>query len=373
MEFIQSARKRIISVIMPAYNAEQYIGQAIQSVLAQSCKNWELIVVDDGSTDRTSQILAGFSDPRIRVHHQPNGGEACARNTALDLIQGKFLAFLDSDDVFLPEHLKLTSGYLNDHPEVGGVYTDGFYIDQTGSRLKPLSSRRRGPFEGDIFEEVMRSSDVFGAPVCVVLRSDVIKQNALRFDSEIVIGPDWDFLNQFAEVSPFGYVKEPTCLYRVHQTNISVRTGIERRMKSLARCREKTIKMKRFMECSAESRIFVFYDLLINLLQGNIKRRSEIVDWPEFTQLPHDEQARLLRLMTSKSLVEGEQDEMIAGWLQKARSLNPRDLTGGLLSAIYAIHPGLCRILLKLRGGYRSQKEPLQPFHDLLENLTQNR
>src|SRR5512145_295142 len=98
--------------MMPAYNAEVYIRQSIDSVLAQTYPNWELVIVDDGSTDRTGEIASEYGDPRIRVFRQENGGEAAARNTALKNIQGEFLAFLDADDLYLPDHLEVSVEYL---------------------------------------------------------------------------------------------------------------------------------------------------------------------------------------------------------------------------------------------------------------------
>ncbi len=95
----------LVSVMMPAYNAERYIRPAMESLLAQTYSRWELIVVNDGSKDATAAIARSFDDPRIRVIDQPNGGEASARNTALRTMRGEFVAFLDADDAYLPEHL----------------------------------------------------------------------------------------------------------------------------------------------------------------------------------------------------------------------------------------------------------------------------
>jgi len=106
-------QSELVSIMMPAFNAERYIRQAIESILAQRYPSWELVVVNDGSTDSTPKIIAGFSDPRIRIYHQENGGEASARNSALEHSNGKYLAFLDADDLYLPNHLDETIAYLN--------------------------------------------------------------------------------------------------------------------------------------------------------------------------------------------------------------------------------------------------------------------
>ena len=252
----------LVSVMMPAYNAETYIGQAIESVLAQSNVHWELLIVDDGSNDRTVEIASSYHDTRIRLVQQTNGGESVARNTALKHIRGEFLAFLDADDTYLPNHLGVIVTYLSVHPQADGVYTDGYYIDQDGKRLQTISSRRRGPFEGNLFEEVVYGSDVFGPPTCVVLRTSLIDSYGLKFDENIVIGPDWDFFTKYADVGNFGYLGKITCHYRLHMTNISVRTGLKRRALEMAKCRINAIKMKNFRVLSVRIRTAIFYDLL---------------------------------------------------------------------------------------------------------------
>jgi glycosyltransferase involved in cell wall biosynthesis len=355
----------LISIMMPAYNAEDYIGDAIDSVLAQSYSNWELIIVNDGSIDRTAEIAAKYTDLRIKVFHQANGGESVARNTALEQVNGEYVAFLDADDLFLPSHLETTVGFLQGHPQYDGVYTDGYYINEKGDRLKLLSSRRRGPFSGDIFEEMVRASDVFGAPVCVVLRHNIIVQHGLNFDPEIVIGPDWDFLTQYSAVAQFGYVTQPTCLYRVHQTNISVRTNAQKRALHLARCREKAIKMARFNDCSEDTRTYVFYDLLINCMTGFPEQQTAIMDWPEFAALPGHERARLYRLMASKALLRSVESKYVQEWLSLANGLNPLDRRGKLLSSIYQLNPNLCKFLLGLKASTQTDTSITHPFGDL--------
>jgi glycosyltransferase involved in cell wall biosynthesis len=357
----------LVSIMMPAYNAERFIGQAIESALAQSYPYWELVVVDDGSTDQTSRILAGYTDARIKSYHQPNGGEAAARNTALHQVTGEYLAFLDADDLYLPEHLKATVDYLQSHPEYDGVYSDGFYIDENGSQIKNLSSRRRGPFEGDIFEEMVRASDVFGAPVSVVLRSAVILRHHLDFDPEIVIGPDWDFFIRYAEVARFGYIRQPTCLYRIHQANISSRVSMQKRLLHLARCREKAIRLKRFGECSLPTRSFVFYDLLVNLLTGSPERQTEITRWSEFQDLPANERARLYRLMASEALYKDEEYPNIDEWLQLSYKLNPDGVISTMLNVLYHINPQLCKSVIKMKSSLSKKPRETSPFGDLLQ------
>jgi teichuronic acid biosynthesis glycosyltransferase TuaG len=118
---------RLVSILMPAYNAEKYIAESIQSVITQTLADWELIVVDDGSTDNTAAVVGAFAaaDARVKYIYQPNGRLGKARNTAFGQSRAELIAFLDSDDLWLPEKLELQVAALKEQcAEV--VYTDGF-------------------------------------------------------------------------------------------------------------------------------------------------------------------------------------------------------------------------------------------------------
>lgn len=341
----------IVSIMMPAYNAERTIDQAIASVLAQTVPDWELIVVDDGSTDGTAQRAAVYAerDPRIRLVRQANGGESVARNTALQHMQGELIAFLDADDFYLPNHLALTVGYLQAYPQRDGVYTDGYHCDEQGTRLKTLSSRRRGPFEGWLFPQLVIASDVFGPPLCLLLRRRHIVQHGLAFDPTIVIGPDWDFTTHYAHDAQFGYIAQPTGCYRVHQGNVTQRVNLERRALYTAACREKAIRLPKFAACPLEARRATFYELLVNLLPGHPERQSAIVAWPQFTALPATTQAELLRLMASKAIARGLQHGQIDAWLGQADRLNPASRRAATLARLYRVNPRLCQLAVRAR------------------------
>ena len=124
----------LVSVIMPAYNTEKYIGDSIQSVLDQTYSNWELLVVDDGSTDKTADIARRFSaqDGRVKYVFQPNGRQAKARNTGIGQSSGDLLAFLDSDDLWLPEKLERQLETLQ-ATKADVVYSNGVIIYEPGA------------------------------------------------------------------------------------------------------------------------------------------------------------------------------------------------------------------------------------------------
>jgi glycosyltransferase involved in cell wall biosynthesis len=339
----------LVSILTPAYNAEPFIGEAIESALAQTYADWEMLVVNDGSTDRTADAVARCTDPRVRLLHKPNGGEGSARNFAIDRMAGEFVVFLDADDAFLPNHIQLIVEFFGKHPELDGVYTDGYYVKGAGTRLQPLSSRRRGPFGEDLFGEVVRSCDVLSPPLCIALRTRLISKYGLRFDEQIGYGTDWDFYARFAETGRFGHIPDITCHYRVHDTNMTTAMGEERRRVHWARCREKAIRLSRFPECPLDVRSWVFYDLLVNLLTGNPERQTAVTAWPEFRALPGDERARIFRLMASKAIPAGVESRFVNGCFRAAAELGAGDLRNRVLWTLYRLSPWVCSRFLQLK------------------------
>src|SRR3989441_7830895 len=111
----------VVSVVIPVYNGERYLADAIQSVLDQTYQNLEVIVVDDGSRDGSAAVAKRFGEA-IRYVHRANGGVCKARNTGIAVARGTYLAFLDQDDLWLPDKLAAQVAYLDSHPEVGAVY-----------------------------------------------------------------------------------------------------------------------------------------------------------------------------------------------------------------------------------------------------------
>lgn len=125
-----------ISVVMPIYNVELYVADAIQSVLAQTFKDFELICVDDGGTDSSMDIVHAIKDPRIRIVHQANRGLAGARNSGIAHAKGQFIALLDSDDCWHKDKLMLHYIHLTANPQVGVSYAGSQFIDKNGQKLR---------------------------------------------------------------------------------------------------------------------------------------------------------------------------------------------------------------------------------------------
>lgn len=124
-----------VSVVIPTYKVEKYIAAAVQSVLAQTYKNLEVLIVDDESPDRSAEICQQFTDPRVKIVRQKNRGLAGARNTGIRHAQGEYLAFLDGDDIWLPEMLEKNIAHLESSPDVGVSFNRSAFIDEGGNPL----------------------------------------------------------------------------------------------------------------------------------------------------------------------------------------------------------------------------------------------
>ena len=186
----------MISVIIPAYNRAHTLRRAIESVLRQTVQELEVIVVDDASTDASAEIARGVEDPRVRCITQPgNAGPSVARNTGIMAAQGDYVAFLDSDDEWLPEHLADSLAFLREHA-ADGVFGSFFKVDHEG-QMKPSLCKTRSE-ELPMVEYILsaaRRGDARSSTF--VFRRDAIR--AILFDPELRLHEDWDLACRFAD------------------------------------------------------------------------------------------------------------------------------------------------------------------------------
>lgn len=216
-----------VSVIMAAYNRDYIIAEALQSVFAQKFADFELIVIDDGSRDRTWEVVKGYNDPRLRcIRKQRNRGYSAACNTGMRKARGEYLAFLDSDDVWKPEKLLKDVDFLERHPEVDAVFTDLEKVDGSQTfpsfmRLSPcmdeLLARKQGNKEisfaqPEIYNCLLREVPI--KPSALVMRRKAVASLDL-FNESWPSGSDWEFLIRFSKQFRFGYIDEPLTILRV--------------------------------------------------------------------------------------------------------------------------------------------------------------
>ena len=205
-----------VSVIVATYNMGQHVGEAIASVLAQQGHDLEVIVVDDGSTDATPQALKAFADePRVRVLTQQNHGQPKAKNAGLRAARGRYIAFCDADDYWLPCKLDLQLPLLEQNSAVGVVYSSILLLHADGRAEEPREHRKS---RGDVLSRLFINNMVpFGT---AVVRRECIEE-AGGFDEDIPMGIDWDLWLRIATRWEFDFVAEPTYVYRIWDGQMS--------------------------------------------------------------------------------------------------------------------------------------------------------
>lgn len=208
----------LVSVIIPAYKAGQYIEETIQSVLNQTHKNLELIIVDDGSPDNQADIIAPIAAPDNRIQYikQVNGGVSSARNHGYQLSKGVFLAFLDADDVWLPTNIeeKLAKFALDD--ELGLVHSDAKIIDSNSKETGGFLSGKEGWLLDDLLSW---EGACIPAPSSILVKRSVIEKVG-DFCLKLSNAADQEFFFRVAKHYKIGRVAKPLWCYRVHSNNM---------------------------------------------------------------------------------------------------------------------------------------------------------
>ena len=207
-----------VSVLLPVYNAERYLREAVESVLAQTFTDFELLVVDDGSTDGSLAILREFErrDPRVRVISRPNTGYVVALNEMLGLAKGEFIARMDADDVCLPGRFGAQVDYLGDHPGVVCVGGGVQLIDGRGRFFITLSATR-----GDtaIQKEALRGSSPICHPAAMIRRGAIRKVGG--YDASTCPAEDLDLWLRLGELGQLDNLEMPVLKYRLYGESVS--------------------------------------------------------------------------------------------------------------------------------------------------------
>jgi glycosyltransferase involved in cell wall biosynthesis len=341
----------LVSIVMPAFNGEKFIQQAIDSVLAQSYSNWELIIVDDGSTDHTAEIIRQYSDdPRIWRVYQENQGQAAALNHGLELAGGEFFTTLDTDDWYTSNSLLDRVDYLNQHPQFGTVYGDGVYCDENGKSLKRFSEYRIGAVTGDVYETLI-NAPFFGTGANVMIRREIIEKFQLRYDEKIFWCQDLDFYIRVAERCGFGIVDSIIVWYRIHRMNMTMSAPAGRRLESLIRTKNKVLTSPRFELASLSAKKWFFLLFLKSDLHGRVDDQEAVIRNKNFLSLPSKAQAEIMRLVANKYLSLGSHQKFAKDWLKRALHLAPLDAKTLLSVMLVSLNPSLLKFVMGLRQG----------------------
>jgi len=241
-----------VTVVIPTYNNEKYIMEAVESVLSQSFRDYEVLVIDDGSTDGTRRLLEPCMN-RILYHHQENQGLAVARNVGLDLAEGEFVTYLDGDDIMLAGNLEIKAAILGAKPDLGGVFSnfsvfnDIAVLHERGEKEIFQFFRKTGKDIPEIFpaaEEFLfdsgRTTTLFSGMIFdwlfqgnIVLPSTMLfrRRSALRvgtFLPHLRTQQDYEYWLRFSKLYPLAYIDDVLVNYRRHSQQLTDRSNIAR-------------------------------------------------------------------------------------------------------------------------------------------------
>lgn len=266
-----------VSVIIPAYNSARFVKEAIESVFAQTYGDYEIIVIDDGSIDNTKGVIAPYLD-KIKYIYQQNQGASSARNTGIRHSQGEYIAFLDADDIWLPEKLRIQVEYLNNNPDTAMVYSLDLRVDVNGRPCDNQSKLKRNLPRGDIFDALFFRN--FIKLSSVMVRKRILDTVGL-FDESFTHSEDYELWLRIArEFKVFG-IGEYLCKYRDTPQSLS-----KRNEEISLSCKKRVIE-KHYKLCESLGRpipqlvykraigSFLFRAAKFHLTQGDSKKALE--------------------------------------------------------------------------------------------------
>lgn len=226
-----------ITIVIPAYNAERFLADTLDSVLAQTLTHWQCIIVDDGSTDQTLAIAQQYAqqDARFEVITQANAGCAAARNHGAKIAKRTpFIIFLDNDDLWLPETLQLLRDFLQAHPQAPAVHGHGSYINQDGQPIKhgkmETGCRARHLYNGKkitnvdanhptTFQTLATLCSIW-TPGLALVRTEAFHQ-VQGFRPQFIFTSDWDFWVRLSRIGDIPFLDQPVIQYRQYSGNAS--------------------------------------------------------------------------------------------------------------------------------------------------------
>lgn len=216
-----NASDPLVSVIVTSYNYGRFLSGAIQSALAQTYPNLEIVLVDDGSTDDTPAVAANYADS-VRYVRQANQGAARARNAGIAATRGPLVAFLDADDQWFPDKIARQVEHLRNHPEVGLVSCHAYACDE---EMRVESTVHAAEWASRWMLERLLVRNVVLNPTCALVRREAL--DLVSGFSELKQWEDWDTWLHIAKSYPLGFVPEPLAKVRRHARGLSPKHGLE--------------------------------------------------------------------------------------------------------------------------------------------------
>ena len=215
-----------VAVVTPAYNVEAFVAETIDSVLAQTLSDWEMVVVDDGSVDGTADVVSRYADPRIKLLRQRNSGQSAAQNKGLSAVTADYVVFLDADDRLRPDALARLAAALDGAPAACVAYGNEAFITEEGGPYdpgrKPILVKRPS---GDVLAPLLRGN--FLVTGALIARRQVLRTVG-GFDAGIVMAQDWELWCRLAAEGEFVFIGgAPVLEYRMRQASIARTVGAD--------------------------------------------------------------------------------------------------------------------------------------------------
>lgn len=206
-----------ITVLMPVYNGGKCLKEAVESILSQTFDDFEFLIINDGSTDDTRDILESYNDPRIRLIHTDNNGVATALNMGVEMAKGKYIARMDADDISLPNRLEIEKDYLDRNPDVAVIHGMVDYIDRYGNIIR----RNVGVRQSTVDTKWLLLWKTTVIHPTVMIRAEVLRRNNLNYRVETNLAEDFDLWSRLSLVGDFLFLPQVLLRYRFHNEKVT--------------------------------------------------------------------------------------------------------------------------------------------------------
>jgi glycosyltransferase involved in cell wall biosynthesis len=208
-------KNNLVSIIMNCHNGDKYLKEAINSIIKQSYKNWELIFFDNASNDNSAKIVKKYNDKRIKYYYSKYVNLGIARKEALEKCRGNFIAFLDCDDFWAKNKLKLQVRDLIKNPDIALSFSNSYFFNKKNKKL--LYQNR--PYDGYIFEELLKRYYI--SFDTVLINTFYLKKLKQKFDERLTITHDLDLIIRLSIIGEFKYIDKPLSWWRIHNNSFS--------------------------------------------------------------------------------------------------------------------------------------------------------
>ena len=213
----------LVSIIMNCFNGARYLREALDSVYRQTFKDYEIIFWDNQSTDDSSKIAQSYGELLKYFRGENFLPLGAARNAAIEKASGKYIAFLDCDDIWLPEKLEKQVALLESNKALGLVYSDCYFINSAGDVAEKTFFFNKSPFRGMAFKELFQEN-LIAILTAIVTREAIEKAGLLNPKYEI--GEEYDLWLRIAQFYPIDFIEQPLAKYQIHQASISLKKHI---------------------------------------------------------------------------------------------------------------------------------------------------